>query len=332
MKVQATIRDVAQQANVSISTVSRVMNDLDRVSDEVRNRVKKVAKRLNYVPNNIAVSMVKGQTRTVLVVVPDIINEYYTSVIHGVEEVAQSKGYTTIVYASNSEEEKEAGLFSGGPLAKMIDGAIVVPASSDFMVYRQFGKPLVLVDRYIVGSGLPGVVIDNFGGSYQLMKLLVENGHRKIAAIMGDMTFNIGQERYLGYEQALKENGIKINNEYVYYGDWYRNTGYDGMRKLLSLPDPPTAVYATNNLLCIGCIEALKDAGMTVGKDISLVGFDDHILAEFVDDGVTVVTRPMVDMGIVAAEKLFRAFQGKNIEEKIVLDIAIKKRGSIRRI
>lgn len=331
MNRQTTIKDVARIANVSVSTVSRVMNNLDRVSDEVRTRVKKVAKQLEYVPNNIAVSMVKGKSNTILVVVPDIINEYYTSVIHGVEEVAKKNGYTPIVYASNSEKEEETKLFKG-PLAKMIDGAIVVPACINTDVYKQFGKPIVLVDRYITDSGLPGVVIDNFGGSYNIVKLLTESGHKKIAIVVGELTFNIGQERYLGYEQALKENGITINNEYVIHGDWYKETGYRGMKKLLEMEQRPTAVFATNNLICIGCIEALKDENMVVGRDISLVGFDDHILAGFVDNGVTVVQRPMVDMGVVAAEKLLAALSGENIDAKVVLDVSIKERGSIEKL
>jgi DNA-binding LacI/PurR family transcriptional regulator len=328
MKKHATIKDVAKRAGVSISTVSRAMNGLDRVSDEARKRVKDTARQLNYTPNGIAVSMVKGRTKNILVVVPDIINEYYTSVVHGVEEVMSGRGYTTIVYASNSEKEKEAELFTGY-LAKIIDGAIVVPACVNTEAYKQFGKPIVLVDRYITASGLPGVVIDNFGGSYQIVKLLMEKGHRDVGIIIGELTFNIGQERYMGYEQALKEYGIPVNNDYFIHGDWYRDTGYNGMKKLLALKRRPTAVFATNNLLCIGCIEALKDEGLVAGRDISLVGFDDHILASFVDDGITVVARPMIEMGVMAAEKLFSALKGKNIDAKDVLNVSIVERGSI---
>jgi LacI family transcriptional regulator len=330
-KKQATIKDVAKMVNMSVSTVSRVMNGLDRVSEKARTRIKLAAQELNYVPSGIAVSMVKGRSKIILVVVPDIINEYYTAVIHGVEEVVRNNGYSTILYASNQEKQKEAELFRG-PMIKMIEGAIVVPACENTEVYKQFGKPIVLVDRYITGSGLPGVVIDNFGGSYEIVKLLILKGHRKIGIIIGDLTFNIGLERFMGYERALTEHGIALNNEYVIRGDWYRDTGYYGMQKLLRLPEPPSAVFAANNLICIGCIEAIKKEGLILGKDISLVGFDDHILAEFFHQGVTVVKRPTIEMGQIAARQLFRALEGKNIDKKIVLDVQVMERDSIKQL
>jgi LacI family transcriptional regulator len=331
VKKHATIKDVARMINVSVSTVSRVMNGLDRVSDDVRVKVKQAAKTLNYVPSGIAVSMVKGKSKIILVVVPDIINEYYTAVVHGVEEVTRNNGYSTVLYASNLDKDKEAELFRG-PMVKMIEGAIVVPACMNTEVYKEFGKPIVLVDRYIEGSELPGVVIDNFGGSYRIVQMLIRYGHRKIGIITGDLLFNIGSERYAGYETALKENGIAPNNDYVIHGDWYRDTGFYGMQKFLQLSDPPTAVFAANNLICIGCIEAIKKVGLTVGRDISLVGFDDHILAEFVNRGVTVVKRPTIEMGQIAARRLFNALQGKNIDEKIILNVNIVERGSIEQL
>jgi DNA-binding LacI/PurR family transcriptional regulator len=331
VKKQATIKDVARMINVSVSTVSRVMNNLDRVSDDVRVKVKQAAKTLNYVPSGIAVSMVKGKSKIILVVVPDIINEYYTAVVHGVEEVTRNNGYSTVLYASNLDKDKETELFQG-PMVKMIEGAIVVPACMNTEVYKQFGKPVVLVDRYIEGSDLPGVVIDNFSGSYEIIQLLIHYGHQKIGIVIGDLLFNIGSERYMGYEKALIENGITVNNDYVIHGDWYRNTGFYGMQKLLQLSDPPTAVFAANNLICIGCIEAIKRAGLIIGKDISLVGFDDHILAEFVNQGVTVVKRPTIEMGQIAARRLFYALQEKNICEKIVLGVNIVERGSIKQL
>ena len=334
MNKDVTIKDVAQMAGVSISTVSRVLNGLDRVSDETRHKVNEVARNLRYVPNSIAVSMITGSTKMIVVVVPDIINEYYTSVIQGAEEVAKSEGYYTLIFATGDEIDKEIELFNGS-FVRIIDGAIIIPASPDPKYYTGFSKPLVMVDRYIPESGLEGVVIDNFDGTYRLTKHLVDNNHKDIAIIMGPTDLNIGKERYAGFVQALSDADIPIQDRYIKRGSWYVENGFNSTMQLLSMKNPPTAIIASNNLICIGCIKAIHSLGLEIGKDISVVGFDDNLLAEFVNGGVTVISRPTVEMGRMAAQKLIKSINGEKMDctyRKMVLGVELLIRNSVKKL
>ena len=334
MNADITIKDVARQANVSISTVSRVLNGLDRVSSKTRKKVLKVIEDMSYVPNNVAVSMVKKQTKMIVVMVPDIINPFYTSLIQGTEEVAKAMGYFTLVFSTNDDETEEREFFSG-VLSKTVDGIITVSSSKTLDFYKSFSKPVVLVDRYIENCGLDGVVIDNFGGAYQAAKNLLEMGHKKIAIINGSLDFNIGKERLWGFEQALRDYKVPIISEYIKQGDWYEDNGYSSMVDLLKMSDPPTAVFASNNLICVGAIKALYDLNIRIGEEISIVGFDENELAEFTRPKITVVNRPTFKMGKTAARMLLDKIKGNresDASQKITLSTELITRGSVKKI
>lgn len=330
MSKEITIKDVAKQAGVSISTVSRVLNGLDRVSVDTRSKVLKVAKALNYTPNNIAISMVKKSSRMIVVVVPDIKNPFYTAVIRGVEEIAKDSGYHMFVYATDEKVEEENELYNG-VLGKIVDGVIAIPLSHDVQIYKNYYRPIVLVDRDLNDSELDEVVVDNFGGSYQITEHLIEKGHKDIAIILGSMDFNIGIERFNGFKKALSDNGISVNNDYVFEGSWEKENGYESTIKLLAADKKPTAIYATNNMICMGVIKALYDNKIKIGDEISLVGFDDNTLARFVNPTVTVIDRPTVEMGRVAARKLIEKIKNKNsVPIKSTLGVRIISRNSVK--
>lgn len=334
MKKIITIKDVALQSGVSISTVSRVLNGLDRVSNETKVKVLNVVKELNYTPNNLAVSMIKKKSQMIVAVVPTINNPFYTAVIEGVEEVAKSEGYHTFVFSTNDRVEEEEELFSG-VLGKIVDGVIVIPSSKDSKIYRDYFRPIVMVDRYLIDSCWDGVVIDNFGGSYQITQKLIQEGHKDIAIVTGPMDFNIGIDRYAGYVKALKDNGIKLNDEYIIKGSWEIDNGYDSVSKFLSLNKKPTAIYATNNMICMGVIKALYDMKIKIGEEISLVGFDDNILARLLDPPVTFVDRPTVEMGRVAARLLInkiKNIKSSTIATKSTLGVNIINGKSIKKL
>lgn len=325
-----TIKEVADLAGVSISTVSRVLNDLDRVSDETRIKVKDAAETLGYIRNGLAASIKTGLTKLIVVVVPDIINEYYTSVIQGVEEVAVNRGYYTLVFSTGDSLTKEQELLNG-KFGKMVDGAVVIPAHDNMEFFREFEKPVVIVDRYIPGSKMDAVVIDNFKGSYILTRELLEAGHKDISILIGPQTFNIGQERLNGFYSAMEEYHVEVLADYRKDCTWYEESGYENTMELLSMDRPPTAIFAANNLLCLGAMEAISDKGLIIGKDISLVGFDDNILAKYMPPGVTVVRRATIEMGRLGAEKLIDRLQGKKSREsrKIVMGVELIRRGSV---
>lgn len=329
-----TIKDVAEKAGVAISTVSRVINDMDRVSEDTRIKVRQAMAELGFVKNDIAASMITGITKMIVVVVPDIINEYYTSVIHGVEEIALQKGYYTLVFSTGDSKEKEEELFDG-KFERIIDGAIFIPSHGDMSYYKRINKPIVIVDRYITGSKMDSVVIDNYGGSFALTSELIKSGHKKIAIVIGPQTFNIGQERFQGFVDAMNVNNIPINEKYVKHSSWYTEDAYEKTLELLELDDQPTAIVATNNLICFGCIKAIAEKKRRIGKDISLVGFDDSLLAEYVEPGITVIRRPTVEMGRIAASKLIDLIENKGLAKssgKNILNVELIRRSSVAKL
>lgn len=329
-----TIKDVAQQAGVAVSTVSRVLNNLDRVSAETRDKVKKAADELGFVRNTLAASVKTGHTKMIVVVVPDIINEYYTAVIQGVETVAFQKGYYTLVFSNDDNAQKESELFNG-PLGKIVEGVILIPAHEDLSFIKDFGKPVVVIDRDVPESDTQAVIIDNFRGSYLLSRELLDNGHREIAILIGPKAFNIGKDRMGGFEKAMSEAGVPIDPDYVRECTWYAESGYEQTGALLDMEHPPTAILATNNLLCIGCMEAIRERGLRLGEDISLVGFDDTLLAQYTTPGVTVVRRETLEMGRMGARRLIELMEGKpaaSAGRKIVLPVTLVRRDSVKKL
>lgn len=335
MDREITIKDVAKHANVSISTVSRVLNGLDRVSFETRNKVLQVIEQLDYIPNNLAVSMVKKKSKMIAVMVPDIINPFYASVIQGTEEVVKSYGYLPFVFATNDNPEEELEFLSG-ILSKGIDGIITVSSFADHSYYQKLAKPVIAVDRYIERSNMDGVVIDNYGGSYTATNHLLENDHEHIAIINGPQNFNIGKDRFNGYKDALSDRGITFNEAYVKQVRWYEKDGYHATQELLKLDCPPTAIFATNNMLCVGAIRALRDMKAEAGERVSLIGFDDNALATFNVPNISVIDRPTHEMGKQAAKILIEKMKEESSEQstpkKILLGTKLISRGSVKKL
>ena len=328
-----TIKDVADCAGVAVSTVSRVINDKDRVSPETREKVLEAIERLGYVRNNLAASMKTGETRFLVTVVPDIRNEFYTAVVRGVEAVASPRGYYTLVYTTGEDYAKEKTVLEG-EFSHLVDGVILVPSCTDGKLYPK-GKPMVLIDREIPGSEFPSVCVDNYKGIVLLMEELIRFGHRKIAIISGPLVFNIGLDRMNAYLDTLRRYGIPVKQEYIAAGEWFEEDGYRLTERLLGLEDPPTAILATNNLTCIGSAECLCDRGMAIGRDISLVGFDDSVVARYLSPGITCIRRSTSEMGELGAKMLLSVLnhQGEAFGNgKQILDVELIRRNSIVKV
>ncbi|MFD2332932.1 LacI family DNA-binding transcriptional regulator [Cohnella sp. GCM10020058] len=329
-----TIKDVAKQANVSVATVSRVINGLDRVSDATRKRVLKIIQELNFVPNTMAASMVNKKTKMLSVVVPDIQNPFYTAVIEGTVEVAKREGFFTLVLSTNGDENEEEE-FLESFLGKNVDGIIMIGSHKEADFYRRIQKPTILVDRYFNDCGYDGVLIDNYRGAYEATKHFVDYGHERIAIIDGEHDFNDGKDRFWGYRQALQDSGIAPDPAYHKQGHWAEDDGYRLTTELLQAERPPTAIFAANNVLCKGAIRAIRDLNQQLGEDISLIGFDENELAQFVRPQVTVVRRPTREMGVQATELLVRKIrdaQEQGSPVRVVLGVELLKRGSVKKL
>ncbi|WP_342565640.1 LacI family DNA-binding transcriptional regulator [Paenibacillus sp. FSL R7-0345] len=332
---EMTIKDVARLAGVSVATVSRVMNGRDRVSDATRKKIQRIIEELNFVPNTMAASMVSKKTHMLAVVVPEIQNPFYTAVIGGTVEAAKKEGFSTLVVSTYNDEAEEEEFFEGF-LGRNVDGIILIGTHKEAGFYRNIRKPTILVDRYINDCGHDGVLIDNFRGAYEAARHFVDYGHKRIAIIDGAHDFNDGKDRYWGYHQALHEHGITPQPQYHKQGNWLEEDGYRFTMELMQSAEPPTAIFATNNVICTGAIKAIRDLNLQIGEEVSLIGFDENELAQFVQPRVTVVGRPMREMGIQATEMLIQKIktpQGDPSKlKKVVLDVELIKRGSVKKL
>lgn len=330
-----TIKDVAKKANVSVATVSRVINGLDRVSDATRKRVLKIIQELNFVPNTMAASMVNKKTKMLSVVVPEIQNPFYTAVIEGTVEVAKREGFFTLVLSTNGDESEEED-FLESFLGKNVDGIILIGSHKEAEFYRGIQKPTILVDRYFNDCDHDGVMIDNYRGAYEATKHFIEYGHERIAMIDGEHDFNDGKDRFWGYRQAMLESGLAPDPDCHKQGRWTEADGYRLTIELLQSKRPPTAIFAANNVLCKGAIRAIRDLNLRMGEDISLIGFDENELAQFVQPQVTVVRRPTREMGVQAAEMLVRKIrevpQEQGNPKCVVLGVELLKHGSVKKL
>ena len=327
-----TIKEVAEKSGVAISTVSRVLNGRDRVSDSTRRKVESAIAQLNYSHNPVAAALITKRTNIILVVVPDFINNFFSTIVQGVEEQLKSLGYYSMVTStgdvSNVDIEYIRQKFSS-----LVDGVIVIPSSESFINYKNWDKPYVIVDRYIMGSNMNAVVEDNYGGTYRLTEELISSGHKKIAIISGNSRLCVCSERIRGYKDALISHGIVVNDDYVCLGDMYQQCGESYFNSLMSSSNPPTAIVAGNNLICEGCIIASRNLGYEIGKDISLVGFDDSLLARINIPAITVVDTPALEMGKRAAAMLLKQINNAtSVAEEIILGVELVVRNSIKKI
>ncbi len=334
MAENITIHDVAREAGVSISTVSRVLNGHSNVKEQTRNQVLDAIEKLGFQPNSFAQTLITKRTKMIATIVPELSDVFYISVIKGIENVLFPLGYHQLIFSTENNRDTERQIVKSS-FVKMADGVILTPVSEDPDLYSGIGDHLVLVDRYNPGILAGAVVVDNFGGSYEIISLLIKNGHERIAIINGDDTFTVGQDRKMGYFSALLKNGINVQADYVRSGDWSEKCGYENMAHLMSLPERPTAVFCASSNICIGAIKYLSDHGLKIAEDVSLVGFDDNILADFVRPGITVVSRATVEMGECASQMLLSMLEGgasKDARQVKMLGTRVIERGSIKKI
>jgi len=302
-----TIEDVARLAGVSVATVSRVINKQGGVKASTEGRILAAIEELNYIPNAVARSMVRKTTNTIGVIIPDINNPFFPLVVSGIEQQARKKGYFTILCNTNESPDIEEEVIQV-LLERSVDGLIITTADEDGyqlqpVIERKI--PVVAVDRQIKNYEVDTVLVGNVDGAYQATRHLILQGHKKIAIIRGPQNTTPGFERFAGYQRALAEYGLPVRPDYVLDGDFKEASGYLLTKNLFSLADRPTAIFTANNLMTLGCLKALAEIGWVLGEEVSLIGFDDIDVAEFVDPKLTVVSRPMRQLGEAAFDLLY---------------------------
>lgn len=321
-----TIKDIARLANVSVTTVSRVINNKSEgVSAETRQKILQLVEELGYKPNAIARGLVTKKTKTIGLIVPDISNPFFPDIARGVEDGAHIYGYNVFLCNTDDDLEKEIE-YINALNEKYVDGIIFTGtgsiSSSNFrhiMELIKSGIPVVMMDRRIDSDEIYGVFVDNFEGGYLAARHLVELGHRKIACITGPLKVKNARERLEGYKKALSESGIEIDERLIYEGDYKMAGGMVGMEKLLKENEEITAVFTCNDLMAYGAYKTIRSLGRRIPDDISVVGFDDIQLSQIVEPSLTTVKQPSYDMGLAAARMLIKLVEGKKVKERVMV-------------
>ncbi|MDR7434139.1 MAG: LacI family DNA-binding transcriptional regulator [Armatimonadota bacterium] len=301
-----TIRDVARQAGVSVKTVSRVINGDGPVREATRQRVQAVIEALHYRPNAVARSLVTRRTMALGLLIADVINPFFPEVVRGVEDAAKVAGYTVLLGNTDEDpvqEERYLALMQ----ERQVDGLVLSGSRAEEEVLRQAadsGFWMALINRAVHHPRILSILVDNADATAQATSYLIQKGHRRIAYLLGPSRAEAARLRFEGYRRALREHGIPFRPAYVVQEIPRIEGGRKAMRTLLALPSPPTAVVAYNDLMAIGAIEAVQEAGGRVPDDVAVIGFDDILLAAYTIPPLTTVRVPKYEMGYKAAAAL----------------------------
>jgi LacI family transcriptional regulator len=317
----ATIIDVANEAGVSFSTVSRVVNNNKHVKPETRGRVLNAMMRLGYVVNQQARSLAGGRSQVIGLLVPDVGNGYIGEIIRGVDEELAAAQYELMLYTTHRRRTKES-VYVATLTRGLADGLLlVVPddpgAYLDSLAQQNF--PYILVDHQGINDACPAVGATNWQGGYDATTYLTGLGHRRIGFIKGNMRLGCAVDRLAAYRAALADCGIDFDPELVVEGDFQQPSGYQGASTLLALADPPTAIFASNDMMAFGAMEAVRNHDLRIPEDVSILGFDDIPQAAHVHPGLTTIRQPLEQMGRLATQMLLRKiedpdFAGDRIE------------------
>ncbi|WP_018152389.1 LacI family DNA-binding transcriptional regulator [Leeia oryzae] len=314
----ATIKDVALQAGVSVTTVSHALNGTRFVSEDAKARIEAAVAALSYVPSAIARSLKHNSTRTLGMMIPSNSNPYFAEIIRGVESQCFNAGYNLVLCNSDNDPDKQASHLR--VLAeRRIDGLILVASGAESALASQLealNLPLVLVDRNIAGLDCDLVQVDHAAGSKMATEHLISLGHRNIACISGPAGLSPSSERRAGWKQALADASIARREGDVARGDFTSRGGFLAMQTLLARKDPPTAVFVCNDVMAIGAISAIHHAGLRVPDDISIVGFDDIELAAYTIPPLTTIAQPKAAIGTGTAELLLERLTGSRTQTR----------------
>jgi LacI family transcriptional regulator len=326
-----TIIDVAAKAGVSFGTVSRVINNDIHVKAETRERVLDAMQRLGFVANRQARSLAGGKTNTIGVLVPDLGTGYIGEIIRGIDAELSLKELDLILYTTHRTASKETNYVAN--LAKgMVDGLLLVlPRSPTDYVGSLMGRnfPFVLIDHQGTGKDCPAVGATNWQGAYNAAEYLIKLGHKRIGFITGSMDLGCAADRLAGYRSALRTHHIPEVPELIYEGTFFQTDGYAGASALLDLPIPPTAIFASNDVMAMGVMDAVRNRRLHVPDDISVLGFDNIPQSAMVYPPLTTVQQPLEQMGRVATQMLLGILKSREKNaDRIELPTELIIRGS----
>ncbi|TET03724.1 MAG: LacI family transcriptional regulator [Candidatus Atribacteria bacterium] len=327
-----TIKKIAKKAGVSVGTVSKVLNYDKTVSEINKRKVIRIIKELNYRPNRIARSLSKGKTKNVGFIIPDITNPFFPELVRGASDLLLSNGYYVFLCSSDNDSNKE-DFYINDLVSMWIDGIIIAPSDTenrDIGIFNKIISPFVVVDREIKELNKDLIIINNKKGAYGAASYLISNGHRRIVILAGPQYTKTAQDRFMGWKKALEEKAL-FREEFAFWGNFSIDSGYEMMKKVFNNLGKVDAVFACNDLIALGAIQAIEEKKYKIPDDISIIGFDDIYLSRFLKSPLTTVKQPIYDMGKIAAEILLdRMSSSKDfVPKKVVIEGNLIERGSV---
>lgn len=329
----ATLKDVAKLAGVSPSTVSRTLSKRIFVEEETRARVLKAVEELHYQPSAMARALKEGKTHTLALLIPDINSLFYPEIMHSMEKYASEQGYTIMLCNTNNQLEKEkrvAGLVCG----RGVDGILCMSVADDVShlaaLQKEYRIPTILVNRH-ASETMGSVTIDNEHGGYLMTKHLLDNGHRNIACMLGNLDHERFRSRYNGCKRAFEETGITNYKRYCCYDIDSLDEAYQKTREMLSMPDPPTAFFATMDILTLGIYSGIVESGYRIPDDISIVGFDDIFITAYMMPPLTTYHASIDELARRSVQLLLKKIHNPGLEaEEITIQGTLKERKSVK--
>lgn len=328
-----TIKDIAKLAGVSVATVSRVINEDPGVADKLRQKVLQAIKETNYVPNTVGRNLRKSKSDMLLVMLPTLSNPFYSKILKGIEQAASKKGYGILVSVTHHEIKTEKKYLEMLQM-RQVDGVISLfsTLSVEELNNLVMKYPFVQCCEYTEGAQLPYVMIDNKKAAYEATKYFISHGHKRIGMISGSFYASSEKAREQGYKDALMDGGLVFEDNYILKSNYKPESGMELCGELLSLSEPPTAILTVSDTLAIGAIKYLKSAGIKVGKDVEVIGFDNASITRVYDPPISTVSQPRYDLGTVSVELVVEKINNFEVVNKgIILPHELILRESTRK-
>lgn len=325
-----TIKRIAELSKVSIATVSKIINNKDQhISEETRQRVLEIVEREGYIPNGIAKSLKMKRTKTIGIIMPDVMNLFFSELARGAEDAAEKKGYSVILCNTDNRESKEEKYIQILQ-EKMVDGIIMT--ASERSVSKSLEKcntPLVLVDRDMdLDKKVGRITANNQEGAYDATSFLIEKGCKNIGYISSDQMNIPSAQRLEGYKRAILDNGLEVDSNKIFLQSYSIESGYIGVLSLLE-QSKIDGIFCGNDLIAIGAIKALKENKIKVPEDIKIIGFDDISISQYIDPPLTTIKQPIYQMGKESVNMLVSIIEDKDLELHKVLECKLVERGSV---
>lgn len=332
--MNATIKDVAKAAGVSVATVSRVLNNSAAVSDAAAERVNKAIDELGYSPNFLGRNLRKCETNVILAIIPSTEQTFYSEIIRGMQTAASKYGYDILLSTSNSTYEIEMRLLNM-LFNRTVDAAILLGTRLDTATLKELNRKyyIALCCERAEGADVLTVTVDDEGGAYDAVKHILSCGHKKIGIVSTNVSALSSFDREKGYRRALADNGIEYREEYVYRSTYDFVDGERAFKYFMGLPEPPTAVFCISDILAVGVVKRALSDGYRIGEDISVCGFDNILLSGMYTPGITTIEQPCYDIGRTVVEELISNINnGVKSNKRIKLPYKVIERESVKNI